>query len=82
MNTTALRGTLVNYADRLMRSDRVLTKFALFNAMASREPSIIINGIACRLTAIMREDGSGSSFILHLHGPDWKPYTTYCRTID
>lgn len=88
MTTTTRRSaTLVlTMKQRLTRCVTPMTKFQLFNALTGLAikggSTISINGLACILSTIQREDGSGSSFNLLVYGPDNQPYKCYCRTTD
>jgi hypothetical protein len=87
VTTSRRSATLVlSMADRLARCATPMTKFQLFQALTGRAikggSTISINGVACILSSIQREDGSGNSFNLTVYGPDNQKYTCYCRTVD
>jgi hypothetical protein len=82
MNTATVRrtATLVpTMADRLARSMAKMSKMELVNALTTRNSYIMVNGIRCILSSVMREDGSGDSFILQVYGPDNNLYKCYTR---
>ena len=84
MNTVTTRrsATLVlTMEQRLARCATPMTKHQLFGALTGNG-RLSINGIPVILSAIMREDGSGSSFILTVYSMDNNSYRCYCRTID
>lgn len=65
---------------RLARCATPMTKHQLYSALTGNG-RISINGMACILSSIQREDGSGSSFNLMVYH-DGKAYKCYCRTQD
>ena len=65
---------------QLSRCHTRVSKWQLFNAMATNG-RLNINGIECVVSAVQREDGSGSSFNLQVHAQG-QQITCYCRTID
>jgi len=59
-----------------------MTKYTLFTLLATSEAKeVTINGISGYLSAIQREDGSGSSFNVTLNTSKGKQ-TVHVRTVD
>lgn len=82
MNNTIRRSAtlILTPEQRLARCATPMTKHQLYSALTGNG-RISINGMACILSAIQREDGSGSSFNLTVYH-DGKAYKCYCRTTD
>ena len=82
LQTTRRSATLaLTMEQRLARCATPMTKWQLFNALASRNPIISINGIAVILSAIQREDGSGNTFNLTVY-KDGTSYKCFVRCQD
>jgi hypothetical protein len=61
---------------------RILSKWELFSILSGNGQLKLADGSIAHLQSILREDGSGSSFILHVTMPNGKGQDLYVRTVD
>lgn len=74
--------TLVFVGKRFLYHGRIVKVVAeTDSALAGRNATISINGIAVTLSAVQRENGDGNSFNLTVYHQGTS-YKCYCRTLD